>query len=233
MTEAEWLAATDPQVLLNFLTISKRKLRLFASACCRLHASRRVGVLGEEWQSALIEACEIAELAADGLAELPPWRGVVNPKPADETAWSVHNPDVVSAVSSIVDNPACRKGDEVDFLRDIAGNPFRPIVPRSQPAGEYCVDPRALSIAQTIYDERTFEDMPILGDALEEAGCTSEEILYHCRGWKRCADCLEHPGECSYCLTGWVNDWWRRTPTATPPARVRGDWLVDLLLGYE
>ena len=36
-------------------------------------------------------------------------------------------------------------------------------------------------IAQTIYDHRTFADLPILADALEEAGCDNADILTHCR----------------------------------------------------
>jgi hypothetical protein len=37
------------------------------------------------------------------------------------------------------------------------------------------------AIARRIYEERAFHDMPILGDALEDAGCTDATILDHCR----------------------------------------------------
>jgi hypothetical protein len=36
-------------------------------------------------------------------------------------------------------------------------------------------------LAQAIYDERAFEHLPVLADALEEAGCTDAAILGHCR----------------------------------------------------
>jgi hypothetical protein len=38
-----------------------------------------------------------------------------------------------------------------------------------------------VTLAQSIYDNRRFEDMPILADALEDAGCSSKEMLEHCR----------------------------------------------------
>jgi hypothetical protein len=36
-------------------------------------------------------------------------------------------------------------------------------------------------MAQAIYDGRTFDQLPILADALEEAGCHNSDVLAHCR----------------------------------------------------
>jgi hypothetical protein len=63
-----------------------------------------------------------------------------------------------------------------DVIRDIFGNPFDPVA--TDPAW---LTPTVVSLAQAIYDERAFDRLPILADALEDAGCNHEEILNHCR----------------------------------------------------
>jgi len=64
----------------------------------------------------------------------------------------------------------------VPFFRDIFSNPFRPVT----------FDPRwrtsdAVGLARAIYDDRTFDRLPILADALIDAGCDDEQVLAHCR----------------------------------------------------
>jgi hypothetical protein len=63
------------------------------------------------------------------------------------------------------------------LLRDLFGNPFR-ATPVIDPVW---LTPTVVSIARRAYDERAFAALPVLGDALEEAGCTGKAILAHCR----------------------------------------------------
>jgi hypothetical protein len=41
-----------------------------------------------------------------------------------------------------------------------------------------CIVPK---LAAAIYADRAFDRLPILGDALEDAGCTDADLLAHCR----------------------------------------------------
>ncbi len=71
----------------------------------------------------------------------------------------------------------CECVTQAAIFKDIFGNPFRPVV----------FDPRwrteaALALARTAYDSRNFSLLPILADALEDAGCDHPEVLNHCRG---------------------------------------------------
>jgi hypothetical protein len=71
---------------------------------------------------------------------------------------------------------ASEEAAQAGFLRDIVGNPFRPAV----------LDPRwltsnVLDLARAIYQECAFERMPILADALQDAGCEDADVVAHCR----------------------------------------------------
>ncbi len=66
------------------------------------------------------------------------------------------------------------------ILRDIFGNPFRPVA--FSPSWR---TDTALSLARGIYDERAFDRMPILADALQDAGCDDLDVLNHCRDVKQ------------------------------------------------
>ena len=65
-------------------------------------------------------------------------------------------------------------------VRCIFGNPFRPV--KVDPLWLAWNDGTLRRLAQSIYDDRAWEQLPILADALEDAGCTNEEMLAHCRG---------------------------------------------------
>jgi hypothetical protein len=62
------------------------------------------------------------------------------------------------------------------LLRDIFGNPFRPVT-----FNPHWLTATVQRLASLIYEERQFDKMPLLGDALEEAGCDNADVLQHCR----------------------------------------------------
>lgn len=65
---------------------------------------------------------------------------------------------------------------QCDLLRDIFGNPFRPVA-----IDRRLVNDKATAVARAIYEEKAFERMPVLADILEEAGVIDADILSHCR----------------------------------------------------
>jgi hypothetical protein len=64
-----------------------------------------------------------------------------------------------------------------DLLRDIFNNPFEPPTLDST-----WLVPTIIKLAQQIYSERTFDQLPKLADLLESANCKDAHILGHCRG---------------------------------------------------
>jgi hypothetical protein len=69
---------------------------------------------------------------------------------------------------------------QAHLLRDIVGNPYRTV--SVDPAWRAHAGGLVATMAQQVYDERSFHLLPILADALEEAGCTDATILEHLRG---------------------------------------------------
>jgi hypothetical protein len=71
------------------------------------------------------------------------------------------------------------KATQANLLRDLFGNPFRRVA-----VAPSCLAWQGGSIvrlARAVYEDRAYDGMPVLGDALEEAGCADSTLLDHCR----------------------------------------------------
>ena len=79
------------------------------------------------------------------------------------------------------DSTLAARRKQADLLRDILGPvPFRTVA--VDPACLRWRDGTVHKVATAISSDRAFDRLPILADALEEAGCSDAEILAHCRG---------------------------------------------------
>lgn len=158
MTEQEWLQCTDPQAMLDSVweRTSHRKTELYTSGSYRL-------VWGQ-LDKRTRDLIDVRERYFDGLATEAQLDSAL--KVADE----VPHQRSLDAWNSIPPQ------HQVELLRDMFGNPFCP-----ESVHPACLTTRVKSLAKAIYDERRFADMPVLADALQEAGCDAEGILSHCR----------------------------------------------------
>jgi hypothetical protein len=215
MTEAEWLACTDPEALLGCVkgSASERRLRLFACACVRVAWPWT----GEPDHPAVGAAERFADGQADAAALLgvrnAPWsprtfgpaKAVVVRAAATATtspaAWSAAR-NAADASARIEGVPPEHPQGQCDLLRDIIASPFRPVT--VSPA---CLTPQVVALARAAYDRRHLPSgeldparLAVLADALEEAGCTDPDLLDHLRG---------------------------------PGPHVRGCFVLDLLLGKQ
>jgi hypothetical protein len=192
MTEREWLACTDLRPMLEFLhgKVSDRKLRLFACACVRIGWS-------EMTDGRCREAVQTAEAFADGQSTKASLRRVRREvsQAKKEMLHVVHLGYCIceaarrAATEKNVLNSVMQMQRTIEYsqLRDQAMllpallrcvfNPFRPVA--FDPAWQTRT---SLAVAQVIYDGRDFSLLPVLADALEDAGCENADVLAHCRG---------------------------------------------------
>jgi hypothetical protein len=203
MTEAEWLACEDPIPMIEHVrqTIrvgraEGRKNYLLAVACCRLvwelieDERLRRGVL---W----------AEAFADDTTDPNEWHDIVSgvhyayQGVYSSTGGGLHQRfngehAIALAVSRLMQKvPSYATADVLvastnsegfnpagaTLLREVFGNPFR----TTAFSASWRTD-TAVTLARTMYESREFSAMPILADALQDAGCDSEDILNYCRG---------------------------------------------------
>lgn len=223
MTDQEWLQSDDPKAMFELVQKRRdRKMRLAAVAACDLFAIE---------DKRLLKTLEVAELFADDRTTekkleaarkraqtiahtlYEAWTSIDMNDPdveyeADrDLQWAHDQADAVRYAASTEPQEAISclsmlEGYEsfiADVLRDLFG-----------PMGRIAFNPAWLSptvtaLAKSIYEEKQFDRMPILGDALEDAGCTEIIMLEHCRSG-----------------LGYMGPW---------PRHARGCWLLDLLLG--
>jgi hypothetical protein len=67
------------------------------------------------------------------------------------------------------------------LLHDVMGNPFRPIPSETELYHRSGSSEWISQWAGRIHDQGRFDELPFLGDALEDAGCCDQALLDHCR----------------------------------------------------
>jgi hypothetical protein len=182
--------------------VSDRKLRLFACNCLRRvwhlltdERSRDAVAMAERYadgevvgegiratrRAAMVPVRAIRRAVADSTTVGAAWAALLCINPA----YSCSEAALVSATVAEADLTR-RNGCQAERqpLLAVLRDSFGPLPFRTVP-----LDPSWLAwnngavqgLARAIYEERRFEEMPVLADALEEAGCTNAEILNHCR----------------------------------------------------
>jgi hypothetical protein len=201
MTEAEWLSSVNSQAMIARVRDkgSERIWRLVAVACVRtveaqMRDARSSAALdtaerfadGTATREELRAARAQAEAAAQQ-AHLDEWEDEVRVNFGWDAAyealcaarWAADA--ALPCVADDVDSTSVHESLRLpDLIREIFGNPFQWNV--IHPGWLSWSDGAVLHLAQTIYNTRSFDLLPILADALEDAGCDNADILSHLRG---------------------------------------------------
>jgi hypothetical protein len=189
MAEQQVLRADDPRIwefLLESPPDGDCKRRLLACACCRA-VWKWLGLLEQR-------AVDVAERYADGRADDEERLSL-----ADEAwfGWArVYGRSLPTILRLLADHLSVRECDDLcrsvlavrgpsareeilTRLREEIFGPHRPA--ELDPAIRAWHGGVVVALARAIDEERHFGAMPVLADALEEAGCADEAILGHCR----------------------------------------------------
>ena len=179
MTEKEWLDSAELSRLFKLVErkASQRKCVLFAVACH--HLSPAYDPSFHERMKKDSEKYEVAVQFADGHIDVAEVRrhwlrsGEELSLPERGEEWAKQG----WAYQVVWDYEDPLEVDVAALIWEIFGNPFRPVTF----APEWKTS-TVTALAETIYADRTFGNLPVLADALEDAGCDHADILSHCRG---------------------------------------------------
>jgi hypothetical protein len=204
---AEWETAEVDALMRSVPKDNRKKLRLLACACCRsvwpllteAQSRRAVKVaerfaMGSATEQELNEARRAARSlpseAARAAVEAAKWeRGLVASIKTGEVARlaasaartaasrAAPRPEAAAAARSAW---AAERRKQADLVRCIFCNPHRPM-PRFDRAWLRWGGGTVKRVAEAIRQERAYDRMPVLADALEESGCTDTQVLTHCR----------------------------------------------------
>jgi hypothetical protein len=121
-------------------------------------------------------------LAVQGAAaqRLTPQSVVAACRQALATLRHHHRRSTPQAAGASPEPLAEHQRDMASWLRDVVGNPFRPV--EVDPAWLSVGDGNVVRVAESIYARGSFDELRFLADALEDAGCADADVLGHCRG---------------------------------------------------
>ena len=211
MTEAEWLSCEDPAAMLNFLRgrVSDRRLRLFICGCCRhmpdayvseeeiesieygeryadgevtldylnsYRANRpaRFHTNGLNWYTSAIKRLTLCRKKMLLQSALNSVSTTAHARVAAVFGDYQHEKKEARRVATLI---------ERRFVAGIVCDVFRNLIRPTALDPVWRTD-TVLSLAQGMYESRDFSAMPILADALQDAGCENEDVLNHCRDEK-------------------------------------------------
>lgn len=197
MDEEQWLTSTDPDPMLELVQglVSQRASRLFACACCRSiwayltdERSRRAVEVAEQFADGIVDQERLAAAEADAEAAIRVGEPLDYAKRAasctcagsEEESGQIADLAAKWVERTVKEKGAPFAGDiervfQCELLRCIFGNPYRPLILAPSLLSE-----SVTKLASAIYNERAWDRMGVLADALEECGVAAEAVA-HCR----------------------------------------------------
>ncbi len=196
MTETDWLASHEPTRMWRHVqrSAAPRKVRLLCAGCARR-------ALPPDPPPPLTDLLALVESLADHPA--PPdatyyrLMGAVGEMRVSESVTGrsrravmavfyaaqqparpgIHVSDVFHEAAGAADDADVEYAAQADLVRCVFGNTPKQV----EFEGGWRTE-AVVGLARGMYESRDFGPMPVLADALEDAGCVDEDILTHCRG---------------------------------------------------